>query len=307
MPASLLAAARKQLMNLLVTITYNALAHDILPAFFNCIRAQHDSNFTLLVIDNASTDGTPDYLRSLDLPNLRLLLNKDNVGFGRACNQGIAVARELAASHVTFINNDVEFGPDLIGGMITSLNETGAAGLSPLITLFNEPDRLWFATGSYRWSRGMIPYHDEIGRPLADLSATLHRVQTTDFATGCCLAFRLDAFDTVPGFDERFFVYWEDADLSMMFKEHGMKIVTDTSLRCLHKVSISTGGSFSDFSIFHFSRGHMLFVRKHFGALALAFVLPVALGKALLNVIRGRMKLRQLTVWRRGIASGLTG
>ncbi|MBE2992974.1 glycosyltransferase family 2 protein [Sphingomonas sp. CFBP 13603] len=291
-------------MNVLVTITYNALGHDILPAFLDCIRAQRDTDFTLLVIDNASTDGTPDYLRSLALPNLRLILNDENIGFGRACNQGIAVARELGATHVTFINNDVEFGPDLIGGMVASLEASGAAGLSPLITLFDQPERLWFATGSYRWNRGMIPYHDLIGDLVTDLPASLD-IRATDFAPGCCLVFRLDTFETIPGFDDRFFVYWEDADLSMELKKRGLRIVTDTALECRHKVSVSTGGSFSDFSIFHFNRGHMLFVRKHFGSSALAFVLPVAFAKALLNVLRRRMKPSQLAVWRRGIASGL--
>lgn len=292
-------------MNLLVTITYNALGHDILPAFFDCIRAQNATDFVVLVIDNASTDGTPDYLRGLDLPNLRLLLNEENVGFGRACNQGIALARQLGASHVTFINNDVEFGPELIGGMVAALEESGAAGLSPLITLFDQPDRLWFATGSYRWNRGMIPYHDGIGQLLTALPQHADRFVATNFATGCCLIFRLDAFDIVPGFDDRFFVYWEDADLSMTFKERGLRIVTDTRLRLLHKVSISTGGSFSNFSIFHFNRGHMLFVRKHFGNLALLFVLPMSFAKILMNVARGRAKARQLPAWWRGIASGL--
>ncbi len=293
-------------MNLLVTITYNALSHDILPAFFACIRAQRDADFTILVIDNASSDGTQDYLRSLDLPNLRLLLNTENVGFGKACNQGIAIARELGARHITFINNDVEFGPTLIGDMATSLDGSGAAGLSPLIMLYDEPDRLWFVSGSYRWNRGMIPYHDKIGDPVADLGEGGDTVLPTDFATGCCLIFPVAVFDQITGFDERFFVYWEDADLSMTFKRHGLRIVTDRRLRLRHKVSVSTGGSFSDFSIFHFNRGHMLFVRKHFGALALAFVLPVAFAKALINVARRRMTVRQLAVWRRGIASGLT-
>ena len=292
-------------MNVLVTITYNALGHDILPAFFDCIGAQRDTDFTLLVIDNASTDGTPEYLRGLELPNLRLILNEENIGFGRACNQGIALARELGATHVTFINNDVEFGPDLIGGMVASLEASGAAGLSPLITLFDQPERLWFATGSYRWNRGMIPYHDLIGDPVTDLPASSQDIRATDFAPGCCLVFRLDTFETIPGFDDRFFVYWEDADLSMELKKRGLRIVTDTALECRHKVSVSTGGSFSDFSIFHFNRGHMLFVRKHFGSTALAFVLPVAFAKALLNVLRRRMKPSQLAVWRRGIASGL--
>ncbi len=84
-------------MNILVNITFNALKDNILDPFLACIRAQKDQDFMLLVIDNASSDGTHDYLRGLDLPNLRLILKRENVGLGRACNQGIAFAREQGA------------------------------------------------------------------------------------------------------------------------------------------------------------------------------------------------------------------
>lgn len=292
-------------MNLVVTITYNAIKDGILPPFFACLAAQRDPDCTILVIDNASRDGTVEYLRALDLPNVRLLLNDENIGFGRACNQGIAMARELGASHITFLNNDTEFGPDLMKDMVTALDASGAAGLSPLIPYYDDPSRVWFVTGSYRWNRGMIPYHDHLD---ADRAAVVtQRMPPTAFAPGCCLVFRMETFDVVPGFDPRYFVYWEDSDLCMTLKEHGLRIVTDTSLECLHKVSISTGGAFSDFSILHFNRGHMLFVRKHFGVMALFAVVPVSLVKTIMNLVRGRMAPRQFPIWIRGIASGLRG
>lgn len=290
-------------MNLLVTITYNAMKEGILPPFFECLAAQRDGNFQVLVIDNASSDGTADYLRGLDLPNLHLLLNDENIGFGRACNQGIAFAQERGAHYVTFINNDTEFDSGLIGGMVASLEESGAAGLTPLITYFDEPDRVWFVTGSYRWNRGMIPYHDGLNQPRS--TAVKERWPETAFAPGCCLIFRMDVFDVVPGFDPCYFVYWEDSDLCLTLKERGLRVVTDTSLKCLHKVSVSTGGAFSDFSIFHFNRGHMIFVRKHFGKKGLFLVVPVVAAKTILNLIRGRMAMRQFPIWIRGIRAGL--
>jgi GT2 family glycosyltransferase len=290
-------------MNLIVTITYNAMKDGILPPFFACLTAQRDRNFEILVIDNASSDRTVDYLRGLDLPNLHIVINDTNIGFGRACNQGIAFARERRASHVTFLNNDTEFDDRLLGSMVAALEESGAAGLSPLITYHGEPERVWFQTGSYRWSRGMIPYHDAIDRLRADV--VKERRPSTAFAPGCCLIFHIDTFDVVPGFDERYFVYWEDADLCMTLRKKGLQVVTDTAMTCLHKVSISTGGAFSDFSIFHFTRGHMLFVRKHFGTLAIAYVLPVAAAKTALNLVRRRMRWRQLPNWMRGTLDGL--
>jgi len=290
-------------MNVVVTITYNARTHDILDAFFACMKAQNDPDFMLLVIDNASTDGTREYLQTVDLPNLQLILNDENVGFGRACNQGIAFAREVGAHHVTFINNDVEFGPGLLGGMVRSIEEHDAAVLSPLITPFDQPDHVWFITGSFRWRRGLVPYHDWIWQPLS--RAPSDRIQKTDFVTGCCPIFRMAVFDVIPGFDDRFFVYWEDADLSMEMRKRGMKAVTDTSLVCRHKVSISTGGSFSAFSVYHATRGHLLFARKHYGTAVLGYVLPVIVAKMVLNVLRRRMRPQEIGAWFRGLLSGL--
>jgi GT2 family glycosyltransferase len=290
-------------MNLLVTITYNGMEGGILPPFFECLAAQRDQNFEVLVIDNASSDGTADYLRSLELSNLHLILNKKNIGFGRACNQGIDFARQRKANYVTFINNDTEFEPGLIGGMVAALKESGAAGLSPLITFYDQPNRIWFLSGSYRWNRGMIPYHDSIGK--ARSIVVKKRWFQTAFAPGCCLIFRIDVFDAVPGFDPGYFVYWEDADLCLCLQAKGLRVITDATLECRHKVSVSTGGAFSDFSIHHFNRGHMIFVRKHFGKKALTFVLPIVAIKTLFNVLCGRMKIRQLPVWIGGIYSGI--
>jgi hypothetical protein len=292
-------------MHLVVTVTFNALRDGVLAPFLGCIRTQTAPDVVLLAIDNASTDGTANYLREIDMPNLRLILNRENVGFARACNQGIALARTLGARYVTFLNNDTEFTPNLLANMTASLEATGAAGLSPLVTYYNEPDRIWFATGSFRWSRGMIPYHDRVNQSRKILP--IQRILDTAFVSGCCFLLRLDTLEGIDGFDERFFVYWEDADLCRDLGKRGRRFVTDTGLECRHKVSISTGGAFSDFSIFHLTRGHVMFVRKHFGLAALGFVLPIVALKTMLNVVRRRIRLCQLPVWCRAIGSGLRG
>lgn len=292
-------------MNLLVTITYNAIGHDILDGFFASIRAQNADDFILLVIDNASTDGTREYLAALNMPNLRVILNDENVGFGRACNQGIAMAREINARCITFINNDTEFGPDLIGGMARSLEETGAAALAPLITPFDQPDHIWFITGTFSWRRGMIPVHDHIWQPRS--AASTERFQRTDFVTGCCVIFRMTIFDTIDGFDDRFFVYWEDADLSMEMKQRGLAVLVDTALVCRHKIGISTGGTYSAFTVYNANKGYLLFVRKHYGRAVLAYVLPVVFAKLIGNLLRGRIRPQVIAPWYRGLRDGLRG
>lgn len=292
-------------MHVLVTITFNAMKEAILDPFFACVFAQDDRDFLLLVIDNASTDGTVDYLRRLDHPNVRVVLNTRNIGFSAACNQGVTFARDLSASYITFINNDTEFDSHLFGGLISSLKESKASGLSPLILYHEQPRNIWFVTGSNPWKRGLASNHKWLGLPRS--VAPTHRFLPTEFAPGCCLIFYMDVFNIVPGFDESYFVYWEDVDFCRVLFKHGLSIMVDTSLECLHKVSASTGGGFSDFSVFNYVRGHLLFVRKHFGVLALPYVLAFDVARTALNIFRGRMKPRQIPVWARAVYSGLRG
>ncbi|KQN27898.1 hypothetical protein ASE88_16455 [Sphingomonas sp. Leaf38] len=292
-------------MNVIVTVTFNALNDDILEPFLDSIEAQRNRDFILLIVDNASTDGTADYLRQLDRPNTHVILNDENVGFAKGCNQGLAFARSHGATHITFINNDTEFNDSLMHAMVVSLEEQKADALVPLITYYSQPDRIWFVTGSFRLARGIIPFHDHIGRLRREVP--MKAIEDTKFASGCCITFNIDSFEAMNGFDERHFVYWEDAELCMKMAAAGQRIVVDTRLECRHKVSVSTGGSFSAFSIYHFTRGHMIFVRDHFGKVITALVICVSLAKAVLNVIRGRMKIRGLKSWYRGIVSGLHG
>lgn len=303
LPSTAVSRSKGIAMNVVVTITYNAVKHGILDPFFACVAAQRDRDFVLLVIDNASSDGTADYLRALNMPNVRILLNNKNVGFGRACNQGIEIARKLGAEHITFLNNDTQFDSGLFGGMVATLRETGADALSPLITYYDKPDHVWYVTSSFRWSRGMIPLHDHFRRHRSEIPS--NRLQWTEFATGCCLILPMYVFDVLSGFDDRYFVYWEDTDLCMDLKRHGMKLVVDTQLVLQHKVSISTGGQFSDFTIFQFTRGHMMFARKYFGTTKTLAMLPILFAKAMANVVLGRMKPQQFGTWFKGISSGL--
>lgn len=290
-------------MNLVVTITYNAFSSGILEPFFACLRAQTASDFSVLVIDNASSDGTREFLEDLRLPNLEVVFNDENIGFARACNQAIELAQQRNADCITFLNNDTEFDPELIGAIGASLRDSGADILSPRIPFFDHPERIWFERGSFPWSRGLVARHDGIGLPAARTREGRYR--ETTFVPGCCLIADMRVFERIPGLDERYFVYWEDADLCKTLSARGARIVTDTQLECLHKVSISTGGAFSDFSVFHFNRGHMIFVRKHYGFPALAWALSFSIAKAIFNAARGKMAIRQLPIWLRAIRSGL--
>lgn len=289
-------------MIVVVTVTHNPKKDGILDAFLRCIRAQSRMDSALLIIDNASFDGTQEQLREIADPRIFVVLNEENRGFAAACNQGIDLGRELGADKILFLNNDTEFGDTMIADLAVSLDRTGAAAISPMVTYFDRPDRIWYAGGYFSKWRGYVNVHEKHGQS-ANMAGSEPRL--TEFASGCCLMLTREALETIGGWDERFFVYWEDVDLSFRLGAAGAPIVVDPSIRVRHKASSSTGGKLSDFTLRHASRNHMLLLRKHFGVLALIYTLGMIGTKTAANLVLRRLSFRQARLKFRGLREGL--
>jgi GT2 family glycosyltransferase len=90
-----------------------------------------DLSFEVLVVDNGSTDGTRAYLEALAVadPRVRLILNEDNEGFARACNQG---ARAAVGDVLVFLNNDTVLAPGWLGGLAEQLRRPGVGAVNPV-------------------------------------------------------------------------------------------------------------------------------------------------------------------------------
>lgn len=285
---------------LAVTVTYNAAS--VFPAFLNCMREQSESDWKLIVIDNQSVDGTCDSLVDIADERIQVILNDQNVGFAAGSNQGIKMALEQGAELILLINNDTEFSATLFRDLAESLSGSVADAISPLITYFNEPNRIWYGGGRYIDWRGGISFHNNFRKHVD--RAPKHKF-FSEYAPGCCLMFKSSVFDQIGILDEQYFVYWEDADFCWRMREAGMKIILDPSLVLLHKVSISTGGSESDFSIRYLYRNHMIFLRKYRGIFFRYYVLLILAIKALVRLISGRTDRRRLGLQIAALREGL--
>lgn len=243
-----------------VTVTYNGIG--VWESFYQCLLAQSDPDWHLIVVDNSSSDGIVDVLRSITDPRVTLVLNDGNFGVAKANNQGIDIALAQGAAHICLINNDVEFGPELLADLLAQLKKSGVDAISPLIPFFDSPDRIWYGGGSFSRKRGVMAIHDREGEPLSVVGTDPF---ITDYAPTCCVLFDRSVFERVGMMDERYFVYWDDTDFLWRMKRAGMKLVVDPSIILLHKVSSSTGGRLSDFTIRYVFRNQIFFTRKFHG------------------------------------------
>ena len=170
----------------------------------------------ILVVDNASRDGTVGALQAVH-PNVRVLEQRENLGFARAANIG---AREAAGSRLLFLNSDCMARPGSVDELERALDDLpDAVAVVP---------RLLFADGAMQHNVARLPTARSIaseyllGR-LADPYRLADRTEPVrvESCSGAALLIRAVAFWEAGGFDERYFMYVEDVELCRRLKEQG--------------------------------------------------------------------------------------
>jgi N-acetylglucosaminyl-diphospho-decaprenol L-rhamnosyltransferase len=240
-----------------VVVSYNT--KDKLRRCLSCIGPEHE----VIIVDNASTDGSADMVKS-EFPNARLIENFDNVGFGAANNQGMALARR---EFVLFLNSDAYAEPGAISMLATKMDyETVAVGgrlLNPDGTMQESACNeltLWavFCEQSYleklfKSSALFSPYW--ITRRLTGDSEVAQ-------VMGACLMIK-----PVERFDERFFLYCEDTELCKRLSTHG-KIRYIPGAQFIHELGSSSSGASRWLAIARYNRGKELYFSIHRGRFA---------------------------------------
>ena len=210
----------------LIVVAYNSAA--LLPDFFAAIQETRDANYELLVVDNASSDGTA-RLVAERYPWARLLASAENAGFGRACNQGARAARgEL----LVFLNPDVIVTPDWLAILARHMREHPDAGIICPTTL-NADERP--RTNDQR------PFREETPGPSSLVFGLSSGVADTAAVPGCAMMVRRAAWQQLGGFDERFFLYWEDTELCWRAWLLGWRVLEDLEARVYHERGGSAG------------------------------------------------------------------
>lgn len=283
-----------------VTVTFNAAGH--LQSFLECCLAQQPGDFEMLVIDNSSSDATISMVNDLRDPRVKVLANGVNVGYAAACNQGVRYFAQRGIEEILFINNDTVFGATLFEDLLKQRRAHDAAAVTPRITYFSEPDRNWYAGGRFVFWKGFQGEHIGEGQYH---KASDDTPRWTDVAPGCCILFAASVFRRIGLFDESYFVYFEDTDYFLRMKRAGLHLLYAPGITLMHKVSLSTGGPDSDFSIRYYTRNQIYLLRKHFGIATQCVQLFIILAKAVLRLILGIDRPIQTVLRLRAIHEGL--
>ncbi|HHE07523.1 MAG TPA: glycosyltransferase family 2 protein, partial [Chlorobaculum parvum] len=237
--------------------------------------------FTTILADNGSTDGSVEILRRA-FPEFEILEFGRNLGFAGGNNAAFRSLRGRGFDNVVFLNNDTVVDPGFLQPLVETLHDGWVGIVAPKILYMDDPTRIWYAGGVVNPATGLIGHTGirQLDGPQFDAP------KPVGYATGCCLAMRCRDFEAIGGFDERFGMYGEDVDLSMKVREHGLVIMYQPASRVWHRVSASSGGEMNFRKQLRKSGAAMTLFAKHgmFGGLLLyPLLLPF---RALLGLLR---------------------
>jgi len=243
-----------------VTVLYNST--DVLEGFFKSLSEQANVTIKLYVIDNSPTDEGLQLSRRLGMQHgidTTLIYNNGNFGVAKGNNQGIELALADGVDYVVLSNNDVEFNtPDMIRGMIEDMSLAGARASVPKM-LYYGTRKIWCAGGSISKLRAGSPHRGDLEEDVGQYDVS----EFTEYAPTCFMILEREVFQDVGLMDEDYFVYYDDTDFVWRINRCNAPILYVPRFELFHKVSFSTGGNESLFSLYYVTRNRIFFARKN--------------------------------------------
>lgn len=219
----------------------------------------------VIVVDNASSDGSVKALISPGV-RLRVIENSVNRGFGAACNQGAGVAQ---GEYLLFLNPDTVLENDSISGALHAMDPSlyGKVGVCG-IQLRDELGRISRSCTRLPTATMFVAQSIALDRIFPAVSHFMHEwdhsaTRTVDHVIGAFYLIRRELFVLLKGFDERYFVYLEDLDLSARVKSSGYKSIFVTEVSAFHKGG-GTSSQIKATRLFYSLRSRIQYAFKHF-------------------------------------------
>lgn len=248
-------------------------------------KIDQKNKINVVLVDNASTKPFSYQSKLLDLHIIR---SETNTGFTGGNNIGIKYAFDHHnPDYILLLNSDTVVAPDFINHLVDFAQAQQKVGtVSPKMYFekgyefhkhsYTDEEKgkvIWFAGGSIDW-KNMYTFHrgvDEVDRGQFDLEPVKRSsdqmpyfgYQTMDFASGCCILFPTKILKEVGLFDESYFAYWEDVDLSVRISKAGYSHYFCPDAVIWHKNAGSSGGPASKFQLKLQKQNRLKFAMKY--------------------------------------------
>ncbi|MRR32987.1 glycosyltransferase family 2 protein, partial [bacterium] len=273
------------MMNLdVVIVNWNtgAQLRDCLQSLSDCQRSSSCRIARCVIVDNASTDGSDACLPGHPFP-VEVVRNTVNMGFGHACNQG---ARLGSSDYILFVNPDVKLFPDNLDAGLEFIDKPQNRHVGILgIQLVDEQGVI--QRNASRFPRlfsllyamfGLDRFLPSVFPPRIMLDWDHRQNAVVDQVMGALFLIRRSVFESLGGFDERFFLYFEDVDLALRARNLGWESYYLATTRAFHKGGGATQQAKAR-RLFHWLHSRVLYADKHFGrgGASIVFIASIAI------------------------------
>lgn len=263
----------------------------------NSLGRQTFRDFEVLLVDNASTDGSVDNLKTNDLPAFKLMAQTDNLGFAEGNN---IAAKAGSGQWLALLNPDAEAAPDWLKRIDTAIQA------HPDVKMFastqynlHKPDEL-DGVGDCYLGFG-FPWRGGFGHPASALPGKGECFSPC----GAGAVYERSAFLSHDGFDERFFCFCEDVDIGYRMRLAGERCLFLPDA-VIHHAGGGLSGRRSPFADYHGMRNRLWTYVKNTPAPLMAVTLPLHIALTVALLIRNALGGRFLASWK-GLREGLAG
>ncbi len=245
-----------------VIVNYNG-GDTVLRCLDSVLRSA-PADCEVIVVDNGSSDGSPDAIAA-DLPSVQLIRAGENLGYGGGGNLG---ARHARGTFLVFLNPDTRVESGWLDALLAPLESDSRVGLTTSkILLAHQPDRI-NTCGNAIHLTGLT-----LCRGLGRSKEGFERPEPVDAVSGAAFAIRREVFETLGGFDEDFFLYMEDTDLSWRARLAGWRCLYAPESIVFHDYALRI----SPRKVFYQERNRYLMLLKNLRWPTLVVLLPALL------------------------------
>ena len=226
---------------------------EYLPGCLDALLAQDYPDFEVIVVDNASVDGSAELIAE-KYPQVRLIRNIHNLGFAGGCNAGLKVAQ---GDVLVLLNQDTVVLPGWLFALVKALQKP-RVGIVGCKILYPDGRTIQHAGGWIEWPLGLAHHYGQ--GELDQGQWDQHR--EVEYVTGAAMAFSRRLIDQIGGLDEGFWPgYFEDADFCFRAREKGYKVLYIHEAVVLHKETTSIRDQFKLSCVYQ--KGRLRFILKH--------------------------------------------
>jgi len=280
-----------------LVLNYNG--KDITLETVESLLAMSYPNCVVAVIDNGSTDGSPQAVAEA-FPAVEQVLVEVNEGPAAGMNAGLRWALNNDFDYVLALNNDIEVAPDMLDQLVAVAESDPSIGcVGPKCFYYWDRERLWSAGGRLRFGESVTK---ERGMGQLD-QGQFERTEEVDYVNGCAMLVPRRVLEETGPWDPIFFLSVEDADWCMRMKRLGYRCYYAHKAVLWHMVS-HTVGVYVPSKTFHNGRSTALFVRRYASglqwirfALLLALAIPAAFLRELPKGNQGAAIAKLRGVW----------